>query len=131
MRFAMKSLILVAGLLSMLSIGSAKTWSGVLVDGKCLARLRDNPSATLPFVDRDTEWMVRYCTPSKRTGCFDIVPTDGGTLRLDKHGNAEAWALVRKLGRRRLVQVEVAGVKKGQNIAVTTMKVTRVLNRNG
>jgi hypothetical protein len=128
----MKSMILVTGLLTMLStLGSATTWSGVLVDGKCYAAFKGDTRSSLRYVDRDTAWMIRYCAPRLGTGCFAVVPVDGGTFPLDKNGNAQAWALVRKIGRRRVAVVEVAGIKKGKDIAVSNIKVKRVLPRNG
>jgi hypothetical protein len=131
-RRALNTIIQVAGLLTMLStLASATTWSGVLVDGKCYAGFRGNTRSSLRFVDRDTAWMIQYCAPTFKTGCFVVVPVDGGTFPLDSHGNAQAWALVRKIGKRRLLVVEVDGVKKGKDVAVSTIKLTKVLPRNG
>lgn len=127
----MKSIIRAAGLLAMLStLASAGTWSGVLVDGKCYAGFRGNTRSSLQFVDRDTAWVIRYCAPRLKTGCFAVVPANGGTFPLDSNGNAQAWALVRKTGKRRILVVEVAGIKKGKDIAVSAIKVMKVLPRD-
>jgi hypothetical protein len=75
--------------------------------------------------------MIRYCAPRYKTSSFAVVPIDGGTFPLDKQGNAQASGLVRKVGRRRVMIVQVAGVRKGKDIAVSTVKVTRVLPRHG
>jgi hypothetical protein len=134
-RFAMKSVIRVAGLLTMFAtfatLGSATTWSGVLADAKCYASFRGDTRSSTQFVERDTAWMIRYCAPRYKTGCFVVVPVDGRTFPLDSRGNAEAWALVRKIGRRRVMVVQVAGVKKGKDVEVSTIKVTKVLPRHG
>jgi hypothetical protein len=131
----MKSIIRVAGLLTMFAtfatLGSATTWYGSLVDARCYAAFRGNVRSSLMYVDRDTAWMIRYCAPRFKTSSFAVVPIDGRTFPLDKQGNAQASGLVRKIGRRRVMMVQVAGVRKGKDIAVSSVKVTRVLPRHG
>jgi hypothetical protein len=127
----MKSIIRVAGLLFLFStLGSAATWSGALVDAKCYAWFRGNTRTTLKFVDRNTAWMISYCAPTLKTGCFELVPEDGSTFPLDSYGNAQAWALVRKFRKRRILVVEVTGVKQGKDVVVSGVKLMRVVRRN-
>ena len=127
----MKSVARVAGLLILFStLGHAAKWSGALVDAKCYAWFRGNTRSTLKFVDRNTAWMISFCAPSLKTGCFELVPEDGGTFPLDTYGNAQAWALVRKIGRRRILVVEVTGKKEGKDVLVSDLRLKRVLRRN-
>jgi hypothetical protein len=127
----MKSIVRLAGLLALFStLGTAETWSGALVDAKCYGWFRGNSRSSLQFVDRNTAWMISYCAPSLKTGCFEVVPEDGGTFPLDSYGNAQAWALVRKIGRRSILVVQVNGEKKGKDILVSSLTLKRVLRRN-
>jgi hypothetical protein len=128
----MKLIIRLAGLLSLAgTLSFATTWSGVLVDARCYASMQGNTRSTLFYVDRDTNWIVRYCAARPKTARFVVVPVDGSSFPLDSNGNAQASSLVRKVGKRRLLVVQVAGVKKGRDIKVNTVKLTRVLRRNG
>jgi hypothetical protein len=126
----MKSIIRVAGLFALLATaGFARTWSGVLVDAKCYAEFKGDTRSSLLYVDRDMSWMIQYCAPSLRTGCFAVVPLDGNTFPLDTQGNAQAWALVRRAGKRPLLWVQVVGEKAGRDVKVNTVRVTKVFRR--
>jgi hypothetical protein len=128
----MKLIIRLAGLLGLAgTLGFAATWSGVLVDAKCYADMQGNGRSSLYYVDRDTNWIVRYCAPRFKTARFEVVPVDGSSFLLDSNGNSQASALVRKVGKKRLLVVQVAGVKSGRDIKVNTVKLIRVLRKNG
>jgi hypothetical protein len=126
----MKLILRLAGIFGMVAtLGFATTWSGSLVDARCYAGFQGSKKSAMHYVDRDTSWVIGYCAPRVRTSSFVVVPVDGGTFPLDSHGNKQASAIVRKVGRRRLILVQVAGVKKGNNVAVSTVKLARVFPR--
>jgi hypothetical protein len=122
----------VAGLLTMVgTLGFATTWSGVLVNAKCYADMQGNTRGSLYYVDRDTSWIVRYCAPSPKTNSFEFVlPLNGSAFPLDSQGNAQASAIMRKIGKKRLPVVQVVGVKSGQQVKVRAVRLMRVLRKN-
>jgi hypothetical protein len=127
----MKLILRLAGMLGMVAtLGFATTWSGALVDAKCYAAFQGNSRSTLYYVDRDTSWMIGYCAPRVKTQSFELVPVSGASFPLDSHGNAQASGIVRKVGKKRLIVVQVAGVRKGKkDVAVSSVKVVKVLPR--
>jgi hypothetical protein len=127
----MKLIIRLAGMLGLVAtLGFATTWSGSLVDAKCYAAMVGNTRSSMSYVDRDTSWEIGYCAPRFKTKSFELVPVSGASFPLDSHGNAQASAIVRKIGKKRLIVVQVAGIRKGKkDVAVSTVKVVRVLPR--
>jgi hypothetical protein len=121
----MKLFIWLAGLLGLgATLGFAETWPGALVDAKCYAAFERNTKQTLFYVDRDIGTEIRYCTPSAKTSSFAVVQEDSLALALDAEGNAQAAELVKKVGRKSPILVDVAGEKVQNTIKVTTLSLS-------
>jgi hypothetical protein len=109
------------------ALGFAGNWSGSLVDSKCYAseERNVNPTDTLTYVDRDRNEEIRFCSPSSKTKSFAVVQSDGGSVNLDSEGNAKAFALVPKTGKRHFFDVVVTGEMIGKVIKVDSISATR------
>jgi hypothetical protein len=126
----MKLILRLTGMLGLVAtLGFATSWSGSLVDARCYAGFQGSKTSAMHYVDRNTSWVIGYCAPRVRTSSFVVVPVDGGTFPLDSNGNAQASKIVRKIGRKRLILVQVAGVRKRNNVTVNTVKLVRAFPR--
>jgi hypothetical protein len=107
--------------------GFAGSRSGTLVDSKCCdnEERNVNPTDTLTSVDRDTNWEIRYCSPSAKTKSFTVVQHDGLSVRLDSAGNTKAGELVRKTGRKPPFAVTVTGELNRNTIQVDSISAAR------
>jgi hypothetical protein len=113
----------VASLLGMIApLGLATTWSGPLVDARCYASLLNNTNPDLIYVDRDFAGMIRYCAPKARTTSFAVVQQGGIPLRLDPRGNEQAAELVKKVGGKKIILVNV----EGQRASKRSVNVTQL-----
>lgn len=104
-------------------IAFGETWSGVLVDADCYARLERNvgPRDTLTSVDQDRDWQIRYCHPGPKTKSFRLVDHDGQSFALDPGGNARAAGIVGKARPKSLMWVTVSGEMENKTIKVAAM----------
>jgi len=93
------------------SAAFGETWRGLLVDFKCYSaeERNHNPTDTSTAVDQDKGQMIRYCAPRVKTKSFGIVGADGELYRLDPAGDAKAEELVRRAGKRQMLEVAVSG----------------------
>jgi hypothetical protein len=91
--------------------GFAASWSGYLVDSKCYGALERNvnPRDAVSTVDRDMDYQIRYCVPKAKTKSFAVVTADWTRLKFDPVGNTKAAAIVRKVGKKRFLRVDVDG----------------------
>ena len=105
----------------------AEDWKGILVDSKCYgAEERNvNPTETLTAVDRDRNQEIRYCSPNAKTKTFAIIVPDGRDLRLDSGGDAKAADLVRKIGKRSMLEVSITGGVNGRKLRVDSISPAR------
>lgn len=104
------------------SLSFAGSWSGFLVDSKCFDDLEQNTRNNgLNSVDKDKDSEVAYCSPTAKTESFAVVLRDGESLKLDSGGNTKAAALVRKMGKKSKVPVEVIGEKSGETVNVASI----------
>jgi hypothetical protein len=96
---------------SLYPLAFGASWRGLLVDAKCYAaeQRNHNPTDTSTAVDEDKGQMVRYCSPKAKTKSFGIVGEDGSLFRLDPSGESKAAELVRRVGKRQMLEVAVSG----------------------
>jgi hypothetical protein len=119
----MKLITRIASLFCLMTpLGCATIWSGPIVDAKCYASLQNNTNPDLIYIDRDFAGMIRYCAPRARTTSFAVVEQGGIPLRLDPWGNSQAAELVRKVGPRQILWVNV----KGERASRRTLKVAQL-----
>ena len=109
------------------ALAFAEDWKGILVDSKCYgAEERNvNPTDTLTSVDRDRNQEIRYCSPNAKTKTFAIILPDGRDLRLDSGGDAKAADLVRKIGKRSMLEVSITGGVNGRKLRVDSISPAR------
>jgi hypothetical protein len=90
---------------------AAGSWSGYLVDSKCYQNEEDNrnPWDTNPDVSRDKDLELRLCPPNAKTKSFALVQRNWVSLKFDSAGNEKAAELVRKVGKKAVFPVTVAG----------------------
>jgi hypothetical protein len=105
----------------------AESWSGYLVDGRCFDSEENNvnPTDTLLYVDRDRGFGIRACSPRVKAKFFEVVLSDGTRFRLDTAGNAKALDLVRNLGGRSTVVVDVTGEMKKNIVEVSAISLAK------
>lgn len=103
------------------------SWRGFLVDAKCYEALErnHNPTDTSTAVDEDKGQMIRYCSPKAKTKLFAIVEEDGRVEPLDPGGAGKAAELIRKAGKREMLNVVVTGSRSGGVIQTETISVIR------
>lgn len=96
--------------------GFAQSVTGFLVDSNCYESVERNvdPWETNPYVDRDRDWEVRFCSPNRKTKSFSLVNHDGLSFKLDAAGNTKAAELVGSTRKKSLLEVSVTGeINKG------------------
>lgn len=105
----------------------AQSWTGFLVDSNCYESVERNvnPWDTNPYVDRDRDWEVRYCSPNGKTKSFTLVDHDGINFRLDASGNARAAELLRGTRKKSLLEVTVTGEKNKNAIRVDSISLAK------
>jgi hypothetical protein len=117
------AMIACAALLTMAAapVLAARSWSGFLVSSDCYAaeERNVNPTDTETYVNRDRDFEVRYCSPNAKTKSFTLVDHDGLSYTLDAAGNAKAAEIVRRTGKKRLLEVSVIG-EAGENVIQVT-----------
>jgi hypothetical protein len=88
----------------------AGTWNGVLVDSKCYAVAQGNTNAqeTHP-ASRDSNLILRHCSPTAKTSAFALVLHDGSALMLDHSGNRKASEELSTFGNRSRYPVDITG----------------------
>jgi len=101
---------LAALLFCLSAAGFAGTWSGYLVDSKCWTSRQENVSLDTSTVSRDMRMDLYYCLPGYKTKSFAVVLDDWTALKLDPAGNERAVDLVRRAGKRSLIDVTVTGI---------------------
>jgi hypothetical protein len=87
----------------------AGTWSGLLVDSNCYTSELSNTNKDPTTVDRDMNREVRYCAPKPHSKIFAIVLPDWDSRKFDPTGNTRAAELVRRAGKKSLLEVTVTG----------------------
>jgi hypothetical protein len=109
------------------SLSFAANWSGFLVDSRCYDSEESNvnPTDTQLYVDRDRGFEIRYCSPRPKTKTFEVVLSDGTRFRLDSGGNAKAVNLVRNLGKKSTVAVNVTGEMRGNTVQVSSISLAK------
>jgi hypothetical protein len=109
------------------ALGFAANWSGSLVDSRCYANEERNinPTETLQYVDRDTNYELRYCAPSAQTKSFTFVDHQGTSFQLDSAGITKAADLVRKTGKKAPFAVNVTGELNKNAIGVETISLAK------
>jgi hypothetical protein len=105
--------------------GFAASWSGYLVDSKCYGAQERNvyPWDTMPHVDSDMDYQIRYCVPKAKTKDFAVVTADWTRLKFDPAGNAKAATIVGKIGKKPFLRVDVDGELNKGVITVQSISV--------
>jgi hypothetical protein len=119
----------VALVLGLCTAGFAGTWSGYLVDSGCWTSRQQNVSLDTSTVSRDMRMDLRYCLPTARTKRFAVVQRDWTSVKLDSAGNERAADLVRRSGKRPLIEVTVTGVLDRRTIQAAAIPAASVLKR--
>jgi hypothetical protein len=101
--------------------GFAETWSGYLVDSNCWRNRQENVSLDTSLVSRDMRMDLFYCLPTAKTKRFAVVLYDWSALRLDAAGNERAADLVRRAGKKPLLDVTVTGVLDRKTIQAASI----------
>lgn len=101
----------------------AQSTTGFLVDSKCYESVERNvnPWDTNPYVDRDRDWEVRFCSPNRKTKLFSLVNHDGLSFKLDPAGNAKAAELLGSANKKSLLKVSVTGEISKDAIKVSSI----------
>lgn len=109
------------------ALSFAENWSGALVDARCYdAEERNvNPTDTLMNVNRDRNQEIRYCSPGAKTKYFGVVQSDGVNLHFDAAGNGKAAELIRTIGGKARIPVEVSGELNKRTISVDSIAMAR------
>jgi len=102
-------------------------WSGYLVDSRCYAaeERNVNPGDTEAHIDRDMDYEIRYCSPTTKTKTIAIVDRQWNRIDLDAGGNAKAAGVVRIIGKKRKIIVDVRGQLSTNTIAVDSITVAK------
>ncbi len=110
--------------------GFPAVWTGPLVDAKCYGSLENNTGPDSPYVDRDFNGMIRYCSPKVKTTSFAVVQSGGIPLRLDERGNVQAAGLVSNTTKNRTLIVSVMGEKVRETLKVTKLLLVETSGTN-
>ncbi len=107
-----KLLVTLVVSLWMPSAALAASWENVsLVDQMCLSKMKADP-------DKHTTSCLIKCADSG----YGVLTQDGKWLKLDKTGNQQALAALKKSDKKDHVRVNVTGEQKGEEIQVSSLK---------
>ena len=119
----------IALLFCLCTVGFAETWSGYLVDSSCWRNRQENVSLDTSPVSRNMRMDLFYCLPTAKTKRFAVVLPDWSALLLDSAGNERAADLVRRAGKRPLIDVTVSGVRNGKTILAASIPAMSIRKR--
>jgi hypothetical protein len=107
---------LALGVFATISFGDS--WSGKLLDARCVERSQQNP-------DRNSKKAgdPPTCTASSSTGTFALQTSDGKIYRLDATGNSKAATALRGNPDNKSPEADVAGALEGQILKVDSISV--------
>jgi len=105
----------------------AQNTTGFLVDSKCYEAVERNvsPWDTNPYVDRDRDWEVRFCSPNRKTKSFTLVNHDGLSFKLDPAGNAKAAELLGSIRKKFPLEVSVTGELSKDAVKVDSISIAK------
>lgn len=107
------------------ALGFAGTWSGTLVDARCVRTVESNRNVTDSSTVRDVNLEVRLCSPKLKTHSFAILDSDGESATLDPAGNTKAAELVSQVGRKSPFLVTISGEMSKNTIDVQSISPAR------
>jgi hypothetical protein len=111
------------------TVGFANTWSGYLVDSKCWTSRQENVTWETSVVGRDMRMDLYYCLPTAKTRVFAVVLYDWSAVKLGSAGNELAADLVRRAGKKPLIDVTVTGVLDRKTIQSAAIPAATVRKR--
>ena len=107
------------------ALSFAESWSGLLVDSDCYQGALRNTSHGAHPGSIDTRKILDMCAPSAASKSFEVVRTDGMSLKLDSNGSEKARELIMKAGKMSRYRVNVTGAATQDTLNLDSISISK------